>query len=181
MRRHTDLEGAVRSVTVTTSEWRKLSRQRRSRDRRRCYLWVRCDVEGRKQVPRANRPGRLARGAPGGAALTPLRVGRVRDYAPQPMTSEPLDLATAERLWAELNDPRVGGLVNVSGLAEQWSTTASRVKELMRNKSLPFPAPVVDQERGKLWLAAAVDTWLREYNARPGKPGPKPTGPRGDS
>lgn len=51
MRRHTDPDGVVRSVTVATSEWRKLSRQRRSQDRRRCYLWVRCDVEGRKQVP----------------------------------------------------------------------------------------------------------------------------------
>jgi hypothetical protein len=113
--------------------------------------------------------------------MTPLRGGRVREYAPQPMTTEPLDLQTAERLWAELNASRVGGLVNVAGLAEQWGTTPARVKELMRNKAVPFPKPVVDQERGKLWLAAAVDAWLREYNARPGKPGPKPTGPRSES
>lgn len=113
--------------------------------------------------------------------MTPLRGGRVREYAPQPMTSEPLDLATAERLWVELNDPRVGGLVNVNALAEQWHTPPARVKELMRNKTVPFPKPVVDQERGKLWLAAAVDAWLREYNARPGKPGPKASGPRGEA
>lgn len=53
MRKHRDNEGLVRSVTVTRSEWRRFRRRRRARVlvyRRRHYLWVNCDQQGRVRV-----------------------------------------------------------------------------------------------------------------------------------
>ncbi|MDQ8045849.1 MAG: hypothetical protein REI11_14685 [Patulibacter sp.] len=53
MRKHLDNEGAVRSVTITRSEWRRLGRRRRRRttDRRgRAYVWVVCEQQGRVRV-----------------------------------------------------------------------------------------------------------------------------------
>lgn len=65
MRKHVDLEGAVRSVTMTRSEWRRRRRGRRTVDHGRAYVWVQCEQQGRVRVramivpdrsPEARRP-----------------------------------------------------------------------------------------------------------------------------
>ncbi len=51
MRKHRDPEGAVRSVTITRSEWRRRRRGRRTVDPRgRAFVWVQCEQQGRVRV-----------------------------------------------------------------------------------------------------------------------------------
>ena len=50
MRKHRDPEGAVRSVTITRSEWRRRRRRRRTVDHGRAYVWVQCEQQGRVRV-----------------------------------------------------------------------------------------------------------------------------------
>lgn len=102
--------------------------------------------------------------------------GRARDYDLPPMADTALDPAKARTAWTALQ--KAGGLVSSRDLRERWGSPGEplrrqTVHELVSQDD--FPDPVIEGSRGAsgYWLAADVDAWRRQYDARLRR-GPKP-------
>lgn len=76
--------------------------------------------------------------------------------------------AEARAAWEQLADREA--IVTVADLQARWNLTQQRVQQLADLDSFPEP---LSGRYGAVWLAADIDDWSRDYNERPGKPGPR--------
>jgi hypothetical protein len=118
------------------------------------YFWVEGPFErvAAKQLPRVlDRAGRLIAAAGIDAAPDGVRI------------------RSAAQVDAELAQPTIPDLLAAADVAELIGTSRQRVHQLARENPR-FPAPLVEPATGPLWDRRAIDTFVRGWNRRPGRP-----------
>ncbi len=78
-------------------------------------------------------------------------------------------IRSAAQVDAELAEPTIPDLLAAADVAEVIGTSRQRVHQLARENP-QFPAPIAEPATGPLWDRRAIDTFVRGWTRKPGRP-----------
>ena len=81
-----------------------------------------------------------------------------------------LEVVRDDVLETELSEPPFPDVVGTREVGKLLGVSRQRLAEIRNNAALEFPVPIVVLAAGPIWLRAAVEVWLENWERKPGRP-----------